>query len=213
MKKSEQEKSEKKPKKEQISKTERKAKKEMVQATTSLNDDRDDKKASQKKSLKIAAKRLQKELDTRVNEVVKRIRKETKAKLKEVVQEATRRLDHDTERMFEEALHTIVRHYDSADTTSTASAATQNSSTESASTAKRVRKPAPKSAVTLNKDGSQRKSRVTPSSPVRATSSNGKAAAKPSATTARKRPSVATTSNGKATPADTSAATEATDNQ
>jgi len=44
---------------------------------------------------------------------VDRIRKETKAKLKEVVKEATRRLDVDTERMFEQALHTIVRHYDS----------------------------------------------------------------------------------------------------
>ncbi|MEJ7659981.1 MAG: hypothetical protein WKG07_10335 [Hymenobacter sp.] len=49
----------------------------------------------------------------RMGEVVARIRKETKAKLKEVVKDATRRLDVDTERMFEQALHTIVRHYDS----------------------------------------------------------------------------------------------------
>jgi hypothetical protein len=82
-------------------------------ATKSLTDDRAEKKASQKQTLKSAAKQLQKELDTRMNEVVNRIRKETKAKLKEVVKEATRRLDVDTERMFEQALHTIVRHYDS----------------------------------------------------------------------------------------------------
>lgn len=91
----------------------RKSAKKASRATTDLTDDRASKKASQKKTLKAAAKQLQKELNNRMNEVVTRIRKETKAKLKEVVKEATRRLDVDTERMFEEALHTIVRHYDS----------------------------------------------------------------------------------------------------
>jgi hypothetical protein len=94
-------------------KAQRKADKAGRSATKSLTDDRAEKKASQKQTLKSAAKQLQKELDTRMNEVVNRIRKETKAKLKEVVKEATRRLDVDTERMFEQALHTIVRHYDS----------------------------------------------------------------------------------------------------
>jgi hypothetical protein len=94
-------------------KAQRKADKAGRRATKSLTDDRAEKKANQKQTLKSAAKQLQKELDTRMNEVVNRIRKETKAKLKEVVKEATRRLDVDTERMFEQALHTIVRHYDS----------------------------------------------------------------------------------------------------
>ncbi|QKG57414.1 hypothetical protein GKZ68_12760 [Hymenobacter sp. BRD128] len=94
-------------------KAQRKADKAGRRATKSLSDDRAEKKASQKQTLKSAAKQLQKELDARMNEVVDRIRKETKAKLKEVVKEATRRLDVDTERMFEQALHTIVRHYDS----------------------------------------------------------------------------------------------------
>jgi hypothetical protein len=94
-------------------KAQRKADKAGRRATKSLNEDHAEKKASQKQTLKSAAKQLQKELDTRMNEVVDRIRKETKAKLKEVVKEATRRLDVDTERMFEQALHTIVRHYDS----------------------------------------------------------------------------------------------------
>lgn len=94
-------------------KAQRKADKAGRKATKSLNEDHAEKKASQKQTLKSAAKQLQKELDTRMNEVVDRIRKETKAKLKEVVKEATRRLDVDTERMFEQALHTIVRHYDS----------------------------------------------------------------------------------------------------
>ncbi|MBO2032275.1 hypothetical protein J4D99_12830 [Siccationidurans ginsengisoli] len=94
-------------------KAQRKADKAGRRATKSLADDRAEKKASQKQTLKSAAKQLQKELDARMSEVVDRIRKETKAKLKEVVKEATRRLDVDTERMFEQALHTIVRHYDS----------------------------------------------------------------------------------------------------
>jgi hypothetical protein len=94
-------------------KAQRKADKAGRRATKSLNEDHAEKKASQKQTLKSAAKQLQKELDMRMNEVVDRIRKETKAKLKEVVKEATRRLDVDTERMFEQALHTIVRHYDS----------------------------------------------------------------------------------------------------
>ncbi|MGI4821644.1 MAG: hypothetical protein ACRYFV_10595 [Janthinobacterium lividum] len=94
-------------------KAQRKTDKAGRRATKSLNEDHAEKKANQKQTLKSAAKQLQKELDTRMSEVVDRIRKETKAKLKEVVKEATRRLDVDTERMFEQALHTIVRHYDS----------------------------------------------------------------------------------------------------
>jgi hypothetical protein len=94
-------------------KAQRKADKVSRQASKALNDDRAESKASQKQNLKTAAKQLQKELDVRMGEVVARIRKETKDKLKEVVKEATRRLDVDTERMFEQALHTIVRHYDS----------------------------------------------------------------------------------------------------
>jgi len=94
-------------------KAQQKADKASRRATKSLNDDRAEKKANQKETLKAAAKQLQKELDGRMNDIVDRIRKETKAKLKEVVKEATRRLDLDTERMFEQALHTIVRHYDS----------------------------------------------------------------------------------------------------
>jgi hypothetical protein len=94
-------------------KARRKADKASDRASKSLTDDRAEKKASQKQTLKAAAKQLQKELDARMSEVVTRIRKETKAKLKEVVKDATRRLDVDTERMFEQALHTIVRHYDS----------------------------------------------------------------------------------------------------
>jgi hypothetical protein len=94
-------------------KSQRKADKVSRQAAKALNDDHAESKASQKQNLKTAAKQLQKELDVRMGEVVARIRKETKDKLKEVVKEATRRLDVDTERMFEQALHTIVRHYDS----------------------------------------------------------------------------------------------------
>jgi hypothetical protein len=94
-------------------KAQRKANKVSREAAKALNDDRAESKANQKQNLKTAAKQLQKELDVRMDEVVARIRKETKDKLKEVVKEATRRLDVDTERMFEQALHTIVRHYDS----------------------------------------------------------------------------------------------------
>jgi len=101
------------PKRTPEEKAQRKADKAGRHATKSLTEDRAEKKASQKQTLKAAAKQLQKELDGRMSEVVTRIRKETKAKLKEVVKEATRRLDVDTERMFEQALHTIVRHYDS----------------------------------------------------------------------------------------------------
>lgn len=138
----------------------RKSAKSAGRASAELNDDRAGKKASQKKSLKSAAKQLQKELNSRMNEVVTRIRKETKAKLKEVVKEATRRLDGDTERMFEQALHTIVRHYDSV----SGAAATDNSQSEaptatpSAATGKSTggRKKGP----TLNKDGTPRKARA-----------------------------------------------------
>ena len=95
-----------------------------------------------------------------MNEVVTRIRKETKAKLKEVVKEATRRLDGDTERMFEQALHTIVRHYDSvsgsaaSDNGQSAAPAAANAAAAGKSTKGRKKGP------TLNKDGTPRKPRA-----------------------------------------------------
>ncbi|WP_046245817.1 hypothetical protein [Hymenobacter terrenus] len=134
-------------------KTARKSAKDAGNAASVLNDDRADKKASQKKSLKSAAKQLQKELNNRMNEVVARIRKETKAKLKEVVKEATRRLDSDTERMFEQALHTIVRHYDSV---SGSNGAADNGSDDDSGKAKRGRK----KGQALSKDGGSRKLRA-----------------------------------------------------
>lgn len=133
-------------------KAQRKSEKTASQANADLSDGRAAKKANQKKSLRSAAKRLQKELDGRMSEVVARIRKETKAKLKEVVREATRRLDGDTERMFEQALHTIVRHYDSA-TQAADSEAT--GAVVAIPTTGRGRK-----RQKLNKDGSVRKPRT-----------------------------------------------------
>ena len=137
-------------------KSARKSAKKTSRATADLSDDRADKKASQKKSLKSAAKQLQKELNGRMNEVVARIRKETKAKLKEVVKEATRRLDGDTERMFEQALHTIVRHYDSVSGSAASAAAAIGGKAGSSSV-----KPTGggKKGKTLNKDGTPRKVR------------------------------------------------------
>ena len=146
-------KTEKRAKRTPEEKTARKSEKKTGRATADLNEDRDDKKASQKKSLKTAAKQLQKELNSRMNEVVTRIRKETKAKLKEVVKEATRRLDGDTERMFEQALHTIVRHYDTV--SQNFSGASKDDATTGAEQAAR----SGKKGQTLNKDGSLRKQR------------------------------------------------------
>lgn len=134
-------------------KTAHKSAKNAGRAATDLDKDQTTKKASQKKSLKSAAKQLQKELNSRMSEVVTRIRKETKAKLKEVVKEATRRLDGDTERMFEQALHTIVRHYDSV----AGSPKSDNGSDAGKATAKPVLNG--KKGQTLNKDGSPRKLR------------------------------------------------------
>ncbi|MGY3089764.1 hypothetical protein ACVWYF_002812 [Hymenobacter sp. UYAg731] len=136
-------------------KSARKSAKSAGRASADLNEDRASKKASQKKSLKSAAKQLQKELNARMNEVVTRIRKETKAKLKEVVKEATRRLDGDTERMFEQALHTIVRHYDSV---SGPTAADNGQAATSTATGKAAR--GSKKGPTLNKDGTPRKPRA-----------------------------------------------------
>ena len=159
-------------------KAQRKVDKAGRRATKSLTDDRAEKKASQKQTLKSAAKQLQKELDGRMNEVVDRIRKETKAKLKEVVKEATRRLDVDTERMFEQALHTIVRHYDSIAPGRTTdinlpapTLADDNTvaTTGAASTGKNSK------GQTLNKDGSPRKPRVVATT---SASQNGAAAKK-----------------------------------
>ena len=133
-------------------KTARKLAKNAGRTSSEIKDDRADKKASQKKSLKSAAKQLQKELNGRMNEVVTRIRKETKAKLKEVVKEATRRLDGDTERMFEQALHTIVRHYDSVASTPSPDAEGDSKTGKAARASKKNQ--------TLNKDGSPRKPRV-----------------------------------------------------
>ncbi|HEX8504542.1 MAG TPA: hypothetical protein VF630_04170 [Hymenobacter sp.] len=161
-------------------KTARKSAKKAGRATAELNDDRAGKKASQKKSLKSAAKQLQKELNNRMNEVVTRIRKETKAKLKEVVKEATRRLDGDTERMFEQALHTIVRHYD----TVTGGANGSETSADPSSSGRKKGQP-------LNKDGTARKPRANQDGAEHATeaptASNGAAARrgpKPGATAA-----------------------------
>ncbi len=134
-------------------KVQRKSEKAATRASADLSDDRTAKKASQKKSLRSAAKRLQKELDGRMSEVVARIRKETKAKLKEVLREATRRLDGDTERMFEQALHTIVRHYDSAAQASDSEAGSEAPVANSTTTRARKEKK-------LNKDGSARKPRT-----------------------------------------------------
>ena len=119
----------------------RKSEKATSRASADLAQDRAANKASQKKSLKSAAKQLQKELDKRMSEVVTRIRKETKAKLKDVVKEATRRLDIDTERMFEQALHTIVQHYDSVSTTPNAATETGAPATEAPTTPRRTRRP------------------------------------------------------------------------
>ena len=133
-------------------KTARKSAKNAGRASSEIKNDRADKKASQKKSLKSAAKQLQKELNGRMNELVTRIRKETKAKLKEVVKEATRRLDGDTERMFEQALHTIVRHYDSVAGTPSPDAEDDGKTDKAARASKKTQ--------TLNKDGSPRKLRA-----------------------------------------------------
>ena len=136
-------------------KAQRRTDKANQRATKSLTDDRAEKKASQKQTLKTAAKELQKELDKRMGEVVARIRKETKAKLKEVVKDATRRLDVDTERMFEQALHTIVRHYDSIAPGQPAAAGQPDVATgDEAAESPAAGKPGPR----LNKDGSSRKS-------------------------------------------------------
>ena len=151
----------------------RKSKKAAKKTSDTLNDDRADKKAGQKKSLKSAAKRLQKELDARMSEVVARIRKETKAKLNEVVKEATKRLDGDTERMFEQALHTIVRHYDSI-TTSNGPESASGETEKSADTGRKTA-PKPEKPLSLNKDGSPRKTRTTAS----ATTASGEARQKP----------------------------------
>jgi hypothetical protein len=114
MKKTDQEKTAKKGKKEKkaAAKAERKVAKVSPASSAGLADPRTGKKSDQKKALKTAAKLLQKELDTRMKEMVKRIRKETKAKLQEVVKDATRRLDVDTEYLFEQALHSIVQHHE-----------------------------------------------------------------------------------------------------
>ncbi|UPL49756.1 hypothetical protein [Hymenobacter sublimis] len=164
MKNSDQEQPAKKAKKEKdpTEKAQRKAAKAAKSATSVITDARPSKKATQKKALKIAAKQLQKQLDSRIDEVVKRIRKETKAKLKEVVQDATRRLDVDMEQLFEQALHTIVRHHEggtlaASDSVSTfsdsltsesAPAATPSSGVGARPTAPRA--PRPNGAVAAN---------------------------------------------------------------
>ena len=151
----------------------RKSKKAAKKTSDTPNDDRADKKAGQKKSLKSAAKRLQKELDARMSEVVARIRKETKAKLNEVVKEATKRLDGDTERMFEQALHTIVRHYDSITTSN--GPASASSETEKSTDTGHKAAPKPEKPLSRNKDGSPRKTRTATS----ATTASGEARQKP----------------------------------
>jgi hypothetical protein len=161
-------------------KAQRKADRAGRRATKSLTDDRAEKKASQKQTLKSAAKQLQKELDTRMNEVVDRIRKETKAKLKDVVKEATRRLDVDTERMFEQALHTIVRHYDSiapGRTTDINLPAPTQADANDASSQQRS---------TLNKNGSARKARTAAEAPATdSTATSRKGAGRPVGSTSK----------------------------
>lgn len=183
-------------------KTARKSAKNAGRVTSNLTDDRADKKASQKKSLKSAAKQLQKELNGRMSEVVSRIRKETKAKLKEVVKEATRRLDGDTERMFEQALHTIVRHYDSVASTPSSSENGTNASSGKAARGK---------GQTLNKDGSPRKPRSARASDDSAAPTEAAATPapktrgrKPGSTTTKKQPAATGARRGRkptATPA------------
>jgi len=118
--------------------------------------------------------------------VVTRIRKETKAKLKEVVKEATRRLDGDTERMFEQALHTIVRHYDSVAGTASADNGSEAPATDAPTgKGKRGRKKGP----TLNKDGTPRKPRTARNDAddnAAPASTPGKRGRKPSSATAAK---------------------------
>lgn len=176
-------------------KSARKSAKKTSRATADLSDDRADKKASQKKSLKSAAKQLQKELNGRMNEVVARIRKETKTKLKEVVKEATRRLDGDTERMFEQALHTIVRHYDSV-SGSAPSAGAAIGDNDGSSSAKATSNR--KKGQTMNKDGTPRKVRASSTETAGATETiaapkasgrkTNTAGAKPTPTGARRGP-------------------------
>ncbi len=158
----------------------RKSAKKAGRAATLLNDDRADNKAWQKKTLKTAAKQLQKELNKRMNEVVTRIRKETKAKLKEVVKEATRRLDGDTERMFEQALHTIVRHYDSVAGGTGTDVTEPAPEAAASSTAHSTRK-----GQTLNKDGTPRKARTAASTDADATADAPKTRGRKPATTAK----------------------------
>ena len=187
-------KTEKRAKRTPEEKSARKSAKSASRASADLNDDRASKKASQKKSLKSAAKQLQKELNARMNEVVTRIRKETKAKLKEVVKEATRRLDGDTERMFEQALHTIVRHYDSvsgpaaADNGQNAAPATTSAAGKSARGSKK--------GPTLNKDGTPRKPRAPRADDEAATEAG---AATPAASGRGRKPAAKAATTAKAT--------------
>jgi hypothetical protein len=154
-----------------------------------MTDERATKKASQKKTLKAAAKQLQKELNNRMNEVVTRIRKETKAKLKEVVKEATRRMDGDTERMFEQALHTIVKHYDSVSASMGGGNEAGDSNDNGAAGNTTEQSPrSGKQSQTLNKDGSPRKPRATAAAGTSAAATPGKRGRKPGSATAAKKP-------------------------
>jgi len=171
-------------------KAQRKADKAGRKATKSLNEDHAEKKASQKQTLKSAAKQLQKELDTRMNEVVDRIRKETKAKLKEVVKEATRRLDVDTERMFEQALHTIVRHYDSI-----APGRTTDINLPAPTAASDADDSQKSSATTKN--GAARKPRMAEGTPIKEESSAKKRAGRPTGSASKP---AASTSRGPGRP-------------
>jgi hypothetical protein len=172
------------PKRTPQEKAQRKADKASRRASQDLTDSHTEKKASQKETLKTAAKQLQKELDARMSEMVARIRKETKAKLKEVVKEATRRLDVDTERMFEQALHTIVRHYDSvapgrsSDLSFPAppAAATTTDAADKAANGKVAKSTSKKEAVATKVDSSKKAIAPTASKPSRPASTARKPA-------------------------------------
>jgi hypothetical protein len=189
-------KTEKRAKRTPEEKSARKSAKSASRASADLNDDRASKKASQKNSLKSAAKQLQQELNARMNEVVTRIRKETKAKLKEVVKEATRRLDGDTERMFEQALHTIVRHYDSVSGPATANNG-QNAAPAATTSVAGKSARGSKKGPTLNKDGTPRKPRAPRAGDEAATETL--AATAPAASGRGRKPATKTTTAAKTT--------------
>lgn len=171
----------KKDKKDPILKAQAKADKKEAAAVKPAARLKPGKPASQKKALKVAAKQLQKELDTRISEIVKRIRKETKAKLKQVVKDATHQLETDTAQLLEQALHSISGQSDtapagSADSVATAwpAAETPAAGSETGAPASKVTRPA--TSKPTGRSAAPRRSRSKP-----ATSTAPKPVADPSA--------------------------------